>query len=268
MNVVTRPSLRSSLYAVGVFAMTALQALKQPLAPPPSFSEVDGRIYDSIAARPLAAATVVFVSDDSAGSKSASATTDSAGRFALRDLPEGRYVVGFFHASFDTLGLEFPSQIVSLKPGRQTIELSTPSPRTIASRLCQAQPAVARGVVTGHVYSASRSEPLVGAPVAAEWMEVVPKRPLAPVRHSVTAITLQTGWFAICGTPIDQSVNLLASFGADSSGVIEVMTGPGFQHVTMMVGAATRELITAGPGQSVAAGNAPPAGPAPAFPLP
>ena len=68
--------------------------------------------------------------------RSSSAITDTAGRFTVHDLPPGRYVAGFFHDALDTLGLVAEPVGVDIGEKEESLNLGTPSPRTIIGTIC------------------------------------------------------------------------------------------------------------------------------------
>src|SRR6478672_8035066 len=79
---------------------------------------VRGTVFDSIARRPIGEANVQLLGADSALSSVHFATTsDSSGAFSLSGVPAGRYVVAFFTAALDTLGLEVKDRVVEIGPG-------------------------------------------------------------------------------------------------------------------------------------------------------
>src|SRR5512138_941129 len=69
---------------------------------------VSGVVRDSIANSPLADATVQLIASDDPARFERTTTSDSLGRFILRDVPLGRYMLGFFHPVLDSLGVEAP----------------------------------------------------------------------------------------------------------------------------------------------------------------
>src|SRR5690349_21636143 len=83
---------------------------QQPIAPS---AVVSGVVYDSIAQRAIAGATVEFVSADDPSARPHTAVSDASGRYTLREMPLGHYLAGFAHRALDTLGLEnVPRRVV------------------------------------------------------------------------------------------------------------------------------------------------------------
>src|SRR5678816_1326641 len=65
------------------------------------------------------------------------ASSDSLGRFAFTDVPDGRYTLGFFHPMLDSLGVEAPLKGVSVAGQRSVeTELAIPSPARLHSAIC------------------------------------------------------------------------------------------------------------------------------------
>ena len=75
---------------------------------------VSGAVYDSLARAPLAGAVVQLVAADSPARFGQTVFSDSLGRYAVPDVPVGRYRVGFFHPMLDSLGVEPPLREVQV----------------------------------------------------------------------------------------------------------------------------------------------------------
>jgi hypothetical protein len=90
---------------------------------------VVGTVYDSLAAAPLARATVQWASPSDPG-RTYTTQTDSAGRYRLPAVRLGRYLVGFFHPDVDAIGVELPP--IGVELGGDTtarVDLATPARR-------------------------------------------------------------------------------------------------------------------------------------------
>jgi hypothetical protein len=205
---------------------------------------VTGTVFDSVANRPLAGATVQLTGGAGAVvGRSASAVTDTAGQFTIRDLPAGRYVAGFIHDALDTLGLVGEPMAVDIGDSVQVLNLATPSPRTIIGTICgQGSVSDSLGLLIGHVYVTGTSTPLPGATVTVEWGETIIERGNVRSRNMAADATAQgPGWFAMCDVPGDVELTIGASSGADSSGFINVeVPRTGIRHLTFHVGGARR----------------------------
>ncbi|MBI1810006.1 MAG: carboxypeptidase regulatory-like domain-containing protein [Gemmatimonadetes bacterium] len=203
---------------------------------------VGGIVYDSIARAPLAGAVVQLVPPDSLARLSRVAMTDSTGRYLLTDVADGHYVIGFMHATVDSLGVELPVHELFVEHGRpERVDLAIPSPARLRAAVCGTRPgADAGGLVLGSVRAARDGATIAGATVRAEWLEVtfsatgITRNVPRPV-----ATTAANGWFAMCGVPVGGSMYLRANRGADSTDRIEVrVPASGFVRRELYVGAA------------------------------
>src|SRR5688572_22912981 len=162
---------------------------------------LSGVVYDSVAGRPLTGATVQITgATGPAAGTSVSATTDSAGRYSFRNIRPGRYAAGFFHDALDTLGLVGEPVAVTIGEMNPTsLDLATPSPRTIIGTVCGAASVTdSVGLLIGHVYATGSSTPIPRATVTVEWGETVIERGGIRQRNmSADATTQDPGWFAM-----------------------------------------------------------------------
>ena len=205
---------------------------------------LSGIVFDSVAGRPLVGATVqVTGATGAVVGRSSSAITDTAGRFTVRDLSPGRYLAGFFHDALDTLGLVAEPVGVDIGEREATLDLGTPSPRTIIGTICGAASVTdSLGLLIGHVYKTGSSTPIPFATVTVEWGETVIERSSIRQRNmSADAKVQDPGWFAMCDVPGEVELTVSASSGADSSGYISVeVPRTSIRHVTFHVGGARR----------------------------
>ncbi|MEO7822498.1 MAG: carboxypeptidase-like regulatory domain-containing protein, partial [Gemmatimonadaceae bacterium] len=79
----------------------------RPAAGQVTGATISGVVHDSIARQPLGGATIQLVTD-SLPRFIRAAVSDSLGRFALGDVPPGRYKLGFLHPLLDSLGVDAP----------------------------------------------------------------------------------------------------------------------------------------------------------------
>ncbi|MCY7380672.1 MAG: carboxypeptidase regulatory-like domain-containing protein [Gemmatimonadaceae bacterium] len=186
---------------------------------------VSGIVRDSIARGPLAGAMVQLVAADSQARGGRMAVADSLGRYALADVPNGRYTVGFFHPMLDSLGLEPPLREVFVDNGLPVrVDLGIPSPARLRAAICAAPSTPLSGaVVIGVVRDAQDRAPVAGATVTGEWLELSFRREgLARRIPRLVVTTGENGWFAICDLPSAGMIALRASRGGDSTDLIEV----------------------------------------------
>jgi hypothetical protein len=236
-------TMRLSTAFLVLFATTAVA--QQPTAGAGQGRvSVTGVVFDSVAGRPLVGATVQITG--AAGAivgRSASATTDTAGRFVVRDLAAGRYVAGFFHDALDTLGLVGEPTAIDVGETEQVLNLATPSARTIIGTICGPNSVSdSLGLLIGHVYATGSSTPLSGATVTVEWGETVIEKGSVRSRNmAADATATGPGWFAMCDVPGEVELTVSASSGADSSGFINIeVPRTGIRHLTFHVGGARR----------------------------
>ena len=227
----------------------ALLSILSTTAAAQSRTILAGVVFDSVAGRPLVGAMVQFTgASGPVVGRRASAVTDSAGRYAVTDLAPGRYVAGFFHDALDTLGLVGAPRAVDVGDSATTLDLGTPSPRTIIATICGAGSVTdSLGLLIGHVYASGTTSPLPNATVTVEWGETIIERGSVRQRNLAAGATTQgPGWFAMCDVPGEVELTLSASSGADSSGFVTVeVPRTGIRHVRFWVGGAQRVLSAA-----------------------
>lgn len=196
---------------------------------------VSGIVFDSIAGAPLRDALVQLDSPERYGR---SATTDSLGWFTMRDVPPGRYTIGFLHPMLDSLGLEPPLRRLEVGAGRhERVELAIPAPSRVRAAVCGPAGAGDSGaVVVGTVRDALSHLPVAGVNVVGEWLEITFHA--GGMRHRMprrVATTGANGWFALCNVPRGGTMVLKAGSGGDSTDLVELQVPDG--------GFARRELF-------------------------
>ena len=214
---------------------------------------VSGVVHDSIARAPLRAATVQLVATDNPTRIGRTASTDSMGHFAFGDVPDGRYLVGFFHPMLDSLGLEPVLREISVAEGRPVrVDLAIPSGARLRAAVCggAVERADSSAVVIGIVRDVQGRLPAPGVRVSAEWVELVLTRERLDRRvPRINTTTAANGWFALCGVPRSEVVALLATRGADSTDRIEVeVPANGFLRRELYLGSARSVMRDSAPG--------------------
>jgi hypothetical protein len=210
---------------------------------------VVGTVYDSLAAAPLARATVQWASPSDPG-RTYTTQTDSAGRYRLPAVRLGRYLVGFFHPDVDAIGVELPP--IGVELGGDTtarVDLATPGPALILPALCGNNAPAQRpggaslgellrpprpgGALLGAVRDADTGEPIPNARVVVTWTELQAAGALDQgttvrnVNRRVPVRARADGGFVACGLP--SGVDLVANADAPKrqSGLVEVRLEPG-----------------------------------------
>ena len=231
---------RNSLWLLIVFALAARDADAQQadsIKRPPR--TVAGFVHDSISRRPLAEAVVQLVSVDPSVTFGRTAISDELGRFLFSEVPDGRYMLGFFHPVLDSLGVEPVVREVRVEGQRgMRIDLATPSPERLRAKICGTQAKDKAGFVVGFVRDAKNSNPVSGATVRGEWLELSFRRN-GVIRNvpRITATTADNGWFAMCNLPTGGNMTFVASAGSDSTDAIEVQVPKeGFLRHEMFLG--------------------------------
>ncbi len=225
-------------------------------------SRVIGVVFDSLAMRPLSGAMVQLVSVVDP-SRVRSATSDARGSYAIDSVAVGAYLLGFFHARLDSLGIESPLLRVEVRSeGEIRAPVAIPSGRTLAARLCGANATAETpgGMFMGYVRSARGELLTAPARIRAQWSEVqlgprgVERR--SPARYATTSAA---GAFVICGIPTDGTIMARAFVGPDSSGFVE-LDAPrnGLLFRDIFVGSATKVPVSASANPDERTGSAAP----------
>ena len=238
--------IRQPLLAGIALATTAMVA--RPLLEPSSelaasrlpAAFVSGLVFDSLSGNPLIDVSVFFTSVDDSVDTPHVAITDSTGRYELSNLRAGRYIAGFTPTPLDSMGIESPSVVVTLRDGPQSINLATPSAATITRAICRGRATDSTALLLGHVRDTRDQRALVDATVVLDWNELIVRNDAVEQRGRILeARTNGPGWFAVCDLPGEVFVTLRASHGADTSGFLEIPLAPGgLHHVTFLVGGA------------------------------
>jgi hypothetical protein len=206
------------------FVATLIAALL-PATSGGQVTRLRGRVFDSVAALPLAGARVQLVNADNRAQILFSTTSDSLGQFVLDSIGRGRYIAGFLHPMLDSLGLVLAQRLITVSDqGDVRFELAVPGPERIEKALCgRPSDTDSSGAVLGYVINAHTLMPADSAIVVAEWAEFSLGQ--SGVTHRVLSRRASTGpggWFAVCGVPIATSVVLRAVSGTDTTGPIQI----------------------------------------------
>lgn len=186
---------------------------------------VSGVVYDSLGMRPLAGAAVQLVDVGNPAAGVRTTIADEFGSFAFSGVADGGYLLGFLHPLLDSLGVE-PALREVVVAGRQSViaDVSVPSPRRLLAAICGERAVRDSGaVIFGVVRDAQSHLPLAGVGVTGAWQEfsMTPDGFSQRVQR-VVATTTGTGWFALCDVPKPGTTSVVASRGADSTGLVEI----------------------------------------------
>ncbi len=237
-------------FAISPFSLTHStypgRSVQQPLVS----LIVTGSVRDSVNGRPLAGAIVQLVNDQGDASFGRTVKSDSIGRFEFDSVPDGRYLLGFFHTILDSLGVQPALRALVIDRQRRVYaNLSTPSPTTIRTAICGKSVSENSGaVVMGTVIDARNNAPISDATVAGQWTElsigiggITRQFPRRVVRSQ------EGGWFALCNAPAPGTMTLRANRGADSTDAIEIQVPPGAIFIrTLYLGASRRVSVVNG----------------------
>ena len=191
----------------GALLATPLAAQDQPQ---PATHVVRGIVFDSVAGAPLANATVQLRSRDSA-TLVFSTTTDAAGRYRVAGVPQGRFLIGFYHDALTALGLDTPLRTFEVKTDTSvTVNLAIPpAPVVLASQCGRDSAAASAGMLAGFVRDARGRQSIAGSKVFAEWRAIaVDTGKVRTVWQHTIATVGDNGTYLACGVPVDASLNV------------------------------------------------------------
>jgi hypothetical protein len=257
----------SSLMNVGTAALM-LSIPQLAHAQSGSGGRIEGVVYDSVHARPLANATVAAAGTGSQSEVRRNVTTDLAGHYHIDSLAAGRYVVGLESPLLDSLEVvQSPREAVVPPGGSATLDLALPSAAKLRSAVCRvaalpadsgAAPPADSGVIIGHVVDAETGDPLAGADVAMVWQDLHVEKGkrlrTVNVRKSASVTTDGDGWYRMCGVPTGAWVTMQVQHDSATSPVFRTRVDDTLQiairHLSLGNGSGTAALagIVSGPG--------------------
>ena len=136
----------SSLINIGALVALVLCVPHLSHAQTAPRGRIEGVVYDSVHARPLANSNVVAAGTGSQSEVRRGTTTDSTGRYHIDSLPAGRYVVGFESPLLDSLEVAQSPREAVVPPGSTaTVDLALPSAAKLRSAVCLGAALPARG---------------------------------------------------------------------------------------------------------------------------
>ncbi len=216
-------------------------------------SSVSGFVRDSLTGKAFIGASIQLVLSTTPWAAGFTTQTDSIGRYVIRAIPAGVYILGFTHPRLDSLGLDQVSRTIQIDKAVPALraDLALPSGRTFVTSLC-GQRADSTGAVVGRVFSADDAIQLKSGSVIVRFAQMrLDGGGVRRVQRSVTAPFGTDGRYVACGIPTDASVLVQARAAAlDSaakpaqSGEIELTFEPKnpFLHRDLLID--TRDTIT------------------------
>ena len=173
-----------------------------------SAGRLEGRVIDSVHARPLVGVRVLALGSGPRVGSRDTAVTDSAGRYHIDALPAGQYTVGFESPLIDSLEIALPPREGNVAPGTTaTVDLAVPPAAKLRSAVCSGATLPREtGALFGHVVSAETESPLSGAVVSLAWWEREVDRTTLRANSRIRTASVSTdddGWYRLCGVPTD-----------------------------------------------------------------
>jgi len=204
-----------------------------------------GEVWDSLAGRPLAGATIV-IEGTSRGVR-----VDSNGRFSLAGIAAGRYTLRAEHPRLDSLppGARPRAEVEIVKDQPAIVKLGVPGLRTVVGAACpglwtaspgDALPGVpwpAQGValVSGTIVDPD-GKPVPGAIAHISW-DVFSVTEVSINVHNIipSATADEGGRFIVCGVPDDAPLSVWATLGDLTGPVVETRAHGRFAFVATVV---------------------------------
>jgi hypothetical protein len=194
--------------AIGASLVTAPLLAQRGAARP--VDAVRGQVYDSLAGKPLAGASVRITPRDDDDANGLTAVTDADGRFRIASASPGTWQVRFTHPALQVLGLDLAPDILRITTGATAnIQLAVPSASTVREAYCAAMPATAgSAVIVGYVRGTPVRDATDSLVVLATWSRTGTAAPVA--RDSIRRIVAVAadGWYGLCAGDAARSVTL------------------------------------------------------------
>lgn len=173
---------------------------------------VRGMVYDSVASRPLAGASVQLAVRDGANAPRI-ALSDSAGRYRFDEVPAGRYVLGFYHDALTALGLDAVTRSIEVVADTAGVfELAIPSSALVRALRCGRSDAYAQGMLVGFVRDAESQAAIAGTKATLHWRAfALDSANYRVVETSATATIGDDGSLLVCHLPTEAPLDLLVT---------------------------------------------------------
>ncbi len=219
---------------------------------------IRGLVYDSVAARPLAGASVQLAVADGVNAPLI-VSSDSAGRYRFDEVAAGRYVLGFYHDALTTLGLDAPTRAVVLSADADvTADLAIPSSETIRALRCGAAPGSASGMLVGFVRDTESRAAIIGTNTTVHWRAfALDSANYRVVDERAVATTEPDGAFLVCHLPVAVPLDLrvTAPGHRDVAGTVVTIPANGIGRLDVLLTAVIRGRVTRESGKAVESGR-------------
>jgi hypothetical protein len=192
-------------------------------------ARIEGRITDSVHARPLAGAMVMLTRRSPEPVMHRSVVTDERGRYRIDSLVPGRYSVLYTHPLVDSLALILPAAELTLAEGEQRqLDFALPSQRAILGAVCAGLSSSANvGAIVGEVTDADASDAAVrDGIVVIGWEELsVDRQTLAThAEPHAQGVRINTdGGFRFCGLPTGTWISMQVQRNGRAGSLVPVM---------------------------------------------
>jgi hypothetical protein len=180
---------------------------------------VRGIAYDSLRGVPLSDALVSILGT------ARSTTTDVRGGFRFDSVSPGEHTFAVQHAALDSIGFTGIATHATITDGRAEIRVTVPSFASLWKSVCRGGVPKDSGFVYGTVREAVSGNPLRGAVVDVNWLDLKVESGNRVSRTSWRAQshTDAAGGYSICGVPIELTIRARASTDSATSGLIDLV---------------------------------------------
>ncbi|HEY3285923.1 MAG TPA: carboxypeptidase-like regulatory domain-containing protein [Gemmatimonadaceae bacterium] len=191
---------------VVIVAAAAAVAAQEPTARP----VIQGTVFDSVAGRPLADASVQLARRNAAGAVRR-VDTDATGRYRFFNVPPGDYLVGFDHEALTALGLDTPVRALSVSDVDTLlrVDLAIPSSSVVRALRCGPGSPADRGLLLGTIRDVVTQRMVPGTTLQMEWGALALDSGNARMVTERASATVESdGTYVLCGLPLDAPLTL------------------------------------------------------------
>jgi carboxypeptidase-like protein/carboxypeptidase family protein len=220
-----RLQLLTAIACVGFAPLNAQNTTAPASSPRPATGKarILGVVIDSLNARALAGAEILIEG------QTASARTDSLGKFGFDGLPPGNFQLGVFHPLLDTLGLSILTRSFHIGPdSTYVVAIAVPPATTIIRQKCSTRSAApGMSAVIGQVRDPETLQPVARAEVSIAWTDLEISKAVGIRRtpHLLTDSTDTSGEFRFCGLPSSLQATVQARRGSAATAELPVSLG-------------------------------------------